>query len=132
MPALRRVSDLRVVAQVAGDGCSASCACESDPCDYTVTSSVNLASVVSTLRPGATLSLAGGTYSGDGACGWSFASLLNRTDERAITVRSALRAQGTSLSTIIDCDNAGPVVEGTLVGRVSSNIVSAPCDSAPA
>ena len=35
-----------------GDGCSALCECEDDPCAFTVGSAVNLASVVSALRPG--------------------------------------------------------------------------------
>lgn len=35
-----------------GDGCSALCECEDDPCAFTVGSAINLASVVSALRPG--------------------------------------------------------------------------------
>jgi cysteine-rich repeat protein/predicted outer membrane repeat protein len=94
-----------------GDGCSSSCQCEADPCRFTVASaSVNLASVVTALAPGATVTLAAGTYAGDGSCGWSVPS-LNGTDERSITVRGA--AQG---RVIIDCAQRGPVVEEAVRG----------------
>ena len=39
-------------AQIAGDGCSEICQCETDPCDFAASPSVNLASVVLALRPG--------------------------------------------------------------------------------
>ena len=97
--------------QVAGDGCSEMCRCETDPCDFAASPSVNLASVVVALRPGATLSLAAGTYAGSGSCGWSIATTVSSADESSmpITVRGA---QG---ATIIDCDNVGPVVEDMTV-----------------
>ena len=97
--------------QVAGDGCSEMCRCETDPCDFAASPSVNLASVVLALRPGATLSLAAGTYTGSGSCGWSIAATVSSADDRSlpITVRGA---QG---ATIIDCDSVGPVVEDMTV-----------------
>ena len=90
--------------QVAEDGCSEMCQCETDPCDFAASPSVNLASVVLALRPGATLSLAAGTYTGSGSCGWSIAATVSSADDRSlpITVRGA---QG---ATIIDCDSVGP------------------------
>ena len=98
--------------QVAGDGCSERCQCETDPCDFAANPSVNLASVVVALRPGATLSLAAGTCTGSGSCGWSIATTVSSADDRSlpITVRGA---QG---ATIIDCDNVAPVVEDTILG----------------
>ena len=94
-----------------GDGCSSSCQCEADPCRFTVGSaSVNLASVVTALAPGATVTLAAGTYAGDGSCGWRVPS-LNGTDERAITVRGAVQGK-----TTIDCGHSGPIIEGIVRG----------------
>ena len=97
--------------QVAGDGCSEMCQCEADPCDFAASPSVHLASVVLALRPGATLSLAAGTYMGSGSCGWSIATTVSSADDRSlpITVRGAQGA-------IIDCDNVGPVVEDMILG----------------
>ena len=98
--------------QAAGDGCSETCQCETDPCDFAASPSVHLASVVLALRPGATLSLAAGTYMGSGSCGWSIATTVSSADDRSlpITVRGA---QG---ATIIDCDSVGPVVEDMILG----------------
>jgi cysteine-rich repeat protein len=49
----------------AGDGCSQQCQCEQDPCSVVIgaqaSSRIHLASVVSGLRPGATLTLAAGS-----------------------------------------------------------------------
>ena len=49
----------------AGDGCSQQCQCEQDPCSFVIgaqaSSRIHLASVVSGLRPGATLTLAAGS-----------------------------------------------------------------------
>ena len=87
------------------------CQCETDPCDFAASPSVNLASVVLALRPGDTLSLAAGNYAGSGNCGWKITT--NSADDRPITVRGA---EGASLSTIIDCESAGPVVEGMVLG----------------
>ena len=89
-----------------GDGCSPSCKCEDEPCRFTVSASVNLASVVEALAPGSGITLAAGTY----GCGWRISS-VNETDKRPITVRGA--AQGTS---IIDCNHFGPVVAGSVRG----------------
>ena len=92
------------VDQVSGDGCSSECTCESDPCEFRVSSSVRLSSVVARLGPGATITLAPGTY----GCGWSLSS--TNGDARAIIIRGS----GPS-STIVDCGHTGPVVEGIVV-----------------
>jgi len=64
---------------------------------------------VSSLAPGATIVLAGGTrYAGEGSCGWRVASVENG-DSRPITIRGAA-------GTIVDCDSVSPVVEGAVVG----------------
>lgn len=92
------------VDQVSGDGCSSECTCESDPCEFRVSSSVRLSSVVARLGPGAMITLAPGTY----GCGWSLPS--TNGDARAIIIRGS----GPS-STIVDCGHTGPVVEGIVV-----------------
>ena len=97
--------------QVASDGCSPSCQCEHDPCSFTVSLSVDLASVVGSLAPGATVALVAGTFAG-GSCGWNVPSVYG-ADRRPITVRGA---QGASLTTVVDCDNAGPVINNSLIG----------------
>ena len=96
---------------MAGDGCDASCACESAPCQFTVSSSVRLASVVSALHPGATLTLASGSYKGSGVCGWRLPSGAGAGDS-PITVRGP----STGAAPVVDCDHVGPVVDGVLRG----------------
>ena len=113
----RRADSLRAdepaCLQVSGDGCSSSCWCETDPCQFSASSgSVDLASVIAELRPGSTLTLVAGTYMGLESCGWNIATFTG-ADERPITVRGA---QGASITTIIDCDSVGPVVGGTISG----------------
>ena len=95
--------------QAAGDGCSAVCQCESDPCRFTAGPQVDLASVVAGLGPGATLTLASGTYRGTGVCGWR----LSSWGAVPITIRG-VPASGARV--VIDCDSTGPLVEGVIVG----------------
>jgi len=97
---------------IIGDGCSAACSCEQDPCAFVAGASVNLASVISGLLPGDTLTLQGGTYAARGSCGWIIAS-VHAADPRPITIRGA--PSGAPV-TVIDCDSAGPVVEGVVIG----------------
>ena len=74
---------------VIGDGCSAACSCEQDPCAFVASASaVNLASVISGLLPGDTLTLQGGTYAARGSCGWIITA-VHGADPRPITIRGA-------------------------------------------
>lgn len=92
--------------QVSGDGCSSFCVCEQDPCQLKVQPSVwSLASIVSGLSPGATLTLATGTYT---SCGWNITSRYG-ADQRPITI---VGADGAT----IDCEHRGPVVSGIIFG----------------
>ena len=91
--------DVSLRAQVSGDGCSASCECEQNPCAFSVGASVQIDSVISRLRGGSSLTLLAGTF----GCGWSVWS-ANGEDQRPITIRG----QGPS-DTIVDCDHAVPV-----------------------
>ena len=108
------------VAQAAGDGCTATCECETDPCRFTASPQVNLASVVAGLVPGATLTLAPGTYAGGGSCGWSIQAAstpgngsVSVVHERPITIRGS----GQSASDVlIDCQAMGAVVDGAING----------------
>jgi len=94
---------------VSGDGCSRNCECEQNDCTFSVSTSLqSLASVFAGLRPGATVTLSAGTYKG--RCGFSIAS-ANGTDQRPITIVGAHAS-----ATVIDCDNAGPVFEGIVMG----------------
>ena len=68
---------------------------------------MHLASVVSFLSPGATLTLSGGQYWGAGSCGGKIAS-GHGIDEAPITIRSTEGA-------VVDCDNTGPVIENVIV-----------------
>ena len=98
---------------IIGDGCSAACSCEQDPCAFVASASaVNLASVISGLLPGDTLTLQGGTYAARGSCGWIITA-VHGADPRPITIRGA--PSGAPV-TVIDCDSAGPVVEGVVIG----------------
>jgi len=98
---------------VIGDGCSAACSCEQDPCAFVASASaVNLASVISGLLPGDTLTLQGGTYAARGSCGWIITA-VHGADPRPITIRGA--PSGAPV-TVIDCHSAGPVVEGVVIG----------------
>ena len=98
--------DVSLRAQVSGDGCSASCECEQNPCAFSVGASVQIDSVISRLRGGSSLTLLAGTF----GCGWSVWS-ANGEDQRPITIRG----QGPS-DTIVDCDHAVPVVESVING----------------
>lgn len=95
---------------ISNDGCSSSCQCEQTPCKFTVRTTQHLASVVSALGPGSTITLSGGTYTGSGSCGWSISAA--KEDHRPITIRGAEYGA----PTVVDCDNAGPVVEGVVIG----------------
>ena len=103
--------------QDAGDGCSASCQCEQHPCNFAVDASVHLSSVVSRLAAGATLTLTGTHYSGGGSCGWSIIA-GESADASFITIRGDSGAG----RVIVDCDNAGPVVEQLGNGITGGNL----------
>jgi hypothetical protein len=102
--------------QDAGDGCSASCQCEQHPCNFAVDASVHLSSVVSRLAAGATLTLAGRRYSREGSCGWSI-NAGNGWDASPITIRN-----GGDGRAVVDCDNAGTVVEQLGNGFTGGNL----------
>ena len=104
---VRSMSSYSVPEQVDGDGCDAACQCEQDPCAFSVAEDVNLTSVVSALRPGASLALAAGRWTN---CGWSVWS-ANGGDERPITIRG----QGPS-QTVVDCAHATSVVDSVING----------------
>ena len=91
---------------MSGDGCSASCECEQNPCAFSVGASVEIDSVISRLRGGSSLTLLAGTF----GCGWRVWSALGE-DQRPITIRG----QGPS-NTVVDCDHATPVVESVING----------------
>ena len=103
--------------QDAGDGCSASCQCEQHPCNFAVDASVHLSSVVSRLDTGATLTLAGARYSGERSCGWNIIA-GNTADASFITIRG----DSGGGRAIVDCDNAGPVVEQLGNGITGGNL----------
>jgi len=103
--------------QDAGDGCSASCQCEQHPCNFAVDASVHLSSVVSRLDTGATLTLAGARYSGERSCGWNIIA-GNTADASFITIRG----DSGGGRAVVDCDNAGPVVEQLGNGITGGNL----------
>jgi len=70
---------------------------------------VHLATVVSGLLPGATLTLsAGSAFSGESSCGWNVSSTA---DQRPITIRGAGPP-----AILIDCQSFGPVIAGVVIG----------------
>ena len=111
---------------IAGDGCSPSCQCESAPCSFTANPQVNLVSVISRMRPGATLTLAAGRYSGSGSCGWNMqggnggVGNASVVDRRPITVRSG---DPSAPAVLIDCEAFGPVVSGIVNGPTYLRLV---------
>lgn len=75
----------------------------------TLRAQVDLASVVSGLLPGATLTLsAGSAFSGESSCGWNVSPTA---DQRPITIRGAGPP-----AILIDCQAFGPVIAGVVSG----------------
>ena len=96
------------------------CQCEAETCSYSVSPIVNLASVVAGLVPGATLTLAPGTYTGGGSCGWNIQSATpGNTSGVSVGHQRPITIRGRGLSpadVVIDCQSAGPVVDGAING----------------
>ena len=91
---------------MSGDGCSASCECEQNPCAFSVGASVHIDSVISRLRGGGSLTLLAGTF----GCGWSVWS-ANGEDQSESPI--TIRGQG-PLNTVVDCAHSGPVFEDVI------------------
>lgn len=78
---------------------------------------MNLASVVSGLRPGDTLSLVTGSrYTGGGSCGWNINTASGADQGNDAQRPITIRGENSLPLPVIDCDDVRPVVEGIVIG----------------